>query len=619
MSWKKNISLFLACLASVLFSCTNETAIPAHIEGVPDPDEFPQGFLTLDMDLPSLHHIETRSTRAYGQEELWGTDEENHVDRVRLVLYGAQITGIDGDGNPTYDPSSQVVRYAFDFNIESEKDDVTVGGSTVYKIARYHQYYDDNGTRHVFPEGDSQWPAAQGKPHLYRTQRSPSDPSVEDPSGFITWARRVMIDDYQMLLILNPPSSEYVADTYADPDLDLYEVTTPGQPLEKIETAIDLLQSNLRNKARYGFAEDNYFLMTNHQGLVPVPKEKLMPTEQLANDNPVPVRVSRVVGKVTVSRNKEASGSDPAETTQILPAGASATDFRFDLDAANKKTFWVRKMTNIISTGGAKGVMETLQDAGLYDRFSLYAEDPNYGDVSSDKEENFSYLTDSHNTPQLRYYLTGETGGAQGDDFAYCLENTMDNAAPPYPLRFIDYSDMLTTVWISCRYAPPGLAAGTSYYVWKGTCITTSAMDGFIFDPASVPPSPSYSGLADAIQQAAQEAFDLQPGHSFKEYGIRYYYGGISYYPVMICHNENLSTDPSTNEPVPGYGYYGIVRNFHYEIFIKTINGPGLPTLEPEPEPGSGFLEFEILINAWQGRVQTTIPGNPAKPPVIPT
>lgn len=632
---RKYIVLLLLGLAAAFSSCTREELTPGGGTGeAPDPEDFQQGYFTLNMEFPG-RNIETRggSDEERYMEEAWGREEENYIRRVRMVLYGAKITGKDENGDPVFDPDQQVVRYAFDFNIESEKDDLWIGYDPetyddIYAniIARYRQYYFDNGTKIFVPEGSADWPAGQGKPHLYKTTDMGYFEDRENaPLGFITWARRVMIDEYRMMLILNPTSSEYVNAADQNPSLDLYKVTAIGQPLEEARKAVSLLQSDLRHRSKYGFAEDNYFLMTNLQELVPVTKEQLMPTEQLANENPIPVSVSRAVSKITVTRSRKVRGSIPTrnndriEVTQILPPGASARNFRFDLDATNKKSYWMRRMTNMRSWDGDKGEMEQ-PDNNYPPIFDLYAEDPNFGNTT-DKSDNFGYLSHPDGTPELQYYMVKEIPeNVQGEDFAYCLENTMDNESPQYPTRFIDRSDVLTMIWISCQYAPPGLIAGQSYYVWKDGTIAAPLMAGYIADTGTIPSISAFDGLAEAIQQANLAGFDLSPGHSFNRYGIKYYHNGVNYYPAVISHLDSVIEDPVTMKKTPGYTYYGAVRNFHYEIFIRTIYGQGIPTIEDIPDPTSenGNIELEILLNPWQVRDQSHIPGNPVTPPTNP-
>lgn len=93
--------------------------------------------------------------------------------------------------------------------------------------------------------------------------------------------------------------------------------------------------------------------------------------------------------------------------------------------------------------------------------------------------------------------------------------------------------------------------------------------------------------------------------HGADSYGNAFYYydGGISYYQIMVKHND---TDEAVNE----LGEFGMVRNSVYDITITAINNPGYPVV-PKPdeetpdEEVARFLSVEIKINPWTWYTQS--------------
>ena len=76
-----------------------------------------------------------------------------------------------------------------------------------------------------------------------------------------------------------------------------------------------------------------------------------------------------------------------------------------------------------------------------------------------------------------------------------------------------------------------------------------------------------------------------------------YYDGGVSYYKIMIKHDDS---DKAMNE----FGEFGVVCNSVYDINIKGFNNPGYPTI-PDPDPDTPdendetWLSIQINVNPW--------------------
>ena len=86
---------------------------------------------------------------------------------------------------------------------------------------------------------------------------------------------------------------------------------------------------------------------------------------------------------------------------------------------------------------------------------------------------------------------------------------------------------------------------------------------------------------------------------------ISYFAGGVSYYKIMIKHDD---TDAAINE----LGEFGVVRNSVYDVNITAINNPGTPVI-PDPDPtipdesDKYYLSVQINVNPWTWYTQEEI------------
>ena len=556
--WNKLIWLPATFMALAAASCLKEPATKG------DPD-VPEGYGLLSLSISLKEHgAHTRSTPGLGEET--GTPEENYVKAVRLVLY-----------------NNNRVRYAFDFNIRTR--DPQVDGTDPDKVG--------------FIEYDVQ---PDELPHLYRSN---------DDDHFVTYARQVQLADYKMLLIINPTKG------ISDWNKNLYNLTEEGGYLEDIMPSEEYGGYAVNYRPSYsnyymptyaqltdedgGIAVDNYFLMTNHRGLIDVPADRLRTNVQSSNDDPVRVTVSRAVAKVIVTEN-----------VPQVTGNAYANNFKWELDVTNQYTYWVRVPTFLITTSGAVGAMEPEYDPNDPNgetnmRKFLYGRDPNFQGLSNagapdplngwmtgedrltelhyQRWRQFNYLayndfTDNYppEQPELTPALTLNLG-----DKRYCLENTMDLSD--------QYDGVITSAVISCNYWPAGYESKGGYYVYNNYYVSPADMQAFALKGKAIPSA--LEGLAadiEALLADAQIDLTQTQTQSFDSNNIRYYHAGLNYYSVKVEHSGT-----------PGYGQYGVLRNNVYRVTLNRLLGPGSPTAV-NPDPYNIAAEIKVL--PWWDRLQ---------------
>ncbi len=474
-----------------LIACQSETFVGEQEENN-EPQEYGRAYLSVAVNVGDI------STRAENPD--WGTVAENKVSTVRMVLYGK---------------NDHLVKYAFDFNIQSVVTNNTISG---------------------YQNGDA-------IDDLYDNNHN------NKKDQFVTFARGLALEDYLMLLIINP--TEGISD-----GTNIYKITKVGQTLSLLNDAVNIAAEKLYTKD----GNPDYFMMTNHQDLVEVPKELLQPTPSEANENPISIEVSRVVAKVTLD-------ADNSTVTK-----GRYTDLTWDLDITNSSTYWLRQMTNIFSPTGIAGPKEEMGQ----DRSLLYAIDPNF-----DGGGEFNRYSIPNDDKPL---------AAKSKTPRYCLENTMNAES--------QQTAVTTRVLIRCDYAPDNITPGTNYYVFGDQAFIQKKMDDYVANANNIPSS--LVGLQAAIEAAQLEGYDLKtPNASFEsKSGIKYYHKGINYYAIKIRH----FADTALGEK--GYGYYGVVRNNHYWVTLTEIKGVGSPTVDIGEE---GYLAVNFKILKWTDRENSTV------------
>ena len=311
VEWKKLMfGLAIGAGMMMMASCSDEENFdPGGSTGKETPEPTEKAFLSMRLSTGSL-----AGTRVAVDPTTSGRTEEQVVNHVRMVLY---------------ETKNNTVRYSWDLNVSTDGMNEFTGGDV---------------------------PSAT--------------PTV---SRCVTVGREVVKQDYELLILINPPG-------------ELLEITEQGNPRSYLSRAANMTKESLIQP--YGIAADNNFYMTNHQDLIFVPEVELRDNQRMAEENPVRVEVERAVAKVVVSGVPE-----------VVPHGDRIDNLKWGLDVTNMYTYWMRKMTFIANSGGVPNEMEQL-NAGY--REERYAEDPNFTRFSSWNGGNpvgqFEYLS---GTPEL--------------------------------------------------------------------------------------------------------------------------------------------------------------------------------------------------------------------------
>lgn len=454
-------------------------------------------------------------------EEITGNIDELKIHSVRVVLY---------DGQDPNDATCKV-EYAFEFDITTPTGWNNLNNLNDWVKGESPSLGNtEDGV--ITPGGD----------HLY-------NPGSRTDFQFITFAQRVEKKPYKMLVIINGE------DASASP-LSIYNVTRKGHFLSDVKAAISAEVNPLDGSLKGGKG----IVMTNHQGLVEVPIDKLKENAQDSHDDPVYVNVDRMVAKVTVKHADDF----------IYPAGIVKGSETWALDITNKKAYWMREKTD-----------GEIQQSGMT---YLYAKDPNYSLLTdkSDKESNFNYLYTTTNNGFTS--LSPDKVKNEFKEYEYAFENTIPSETKS---GNADFADQTTSIIVGYKYVPSGFSAGDDFYVFNNRVISQADMTKYQ-DPLDTSQMPQ--GLEDlkaAIKLVLNMNIYKLDGSSktfFETEGIRFCPEGQIYYSFPIRHFENGTL-----------GYYGVVRNNIYDITIKSLNPPDLP---------GPYLSADIHIQPWAERSQ---------------
>lgn len=531
---KHIIRLGILCTLSLAAaSCTKE-----H-QGTEKPLPDGYGYVSFSINPSMVLRDKSRSTNVEGLD--WGREEENYVEKVRVILY-------------SYNSSS--AEYVFDFKIRSREQADAPNPS-------WTGFVEDNP------------PTEEAGKHLYKS---------DNDYQFITFARKVKRQSYYVVVLINP-SQEILDNTEIGSSANGFE----NNPLE-------IPTEHIMDKSNGGLAADNYFFMSNLQSLFVITPAKLMVTEEEAHAEPVSILVARAVAKVSLTDN-----------IPSVPGGSKADNYSWQLDVTSKHTYWLRRPAEKITEQGISGDYEEYEEI-VYDigntapllnyLKSIYSMDYAYEGIS---QFNYDYSTSEAERQDffnyLRYSASGETPllTNQLGGYEYCLENT---AAPA---DF--YEDVLTSAVVRCRYTPESYGEDESYFVFAGYLIDVPTMQSYIDDPTSIPPALKTLKLPENIDKATAAGELTTPvaslARSFEFSAIKYYYQGINYYRIIIEHTALPSAEKITVDPAKFYGRYGVLRNNHYAIKIKSLKGPGSPTVVSADRQS---ISASIVIQGWQER-----------------
>ncbi|MDF9830793.1 Mfa1 family fimbria major subunit [Parabacteroides sp. PF5-6] len=430
--------------------------------------------------------------------------------------------------------------------------------------------------------------------------------STADVSSFRTVAQRVDKQAYQLLVVLNPTTN--MKDAIAKNKYYAEFEDVKEEAAENMKDGVDLTDNTIYK----------HIPMTNASGLVDVAEDQLHPTKDAAEaaGNAPKVQVDRILTKVYFK----------LDDAMTVAYGGSFVNATWQLDITNKKTYWVRRLTYVapatnrngdgITSNAGTTTWELEKDYSSIFREYVYAEDPNWDNVSLDRKETtgdlsgeFKYLAPGTTSTGFLHDLTTDQGFGTRE---YALENTM---APEE-----QWEDVTTRALVRANFVPSNkdIEAGDSYYFYGGAAFTYGQLEAMYNGTMLWPTAPS--GLKEVVTKAVGEGFFGGTANAMtarstsgetSDGQLGYYQNGISYYAVKIRHFDDAlsSNEPevNTNPDFMNFGRWGVVRNNMYQLTLKNVNGPGKPTI-PDPEGPDDkkqyWLSVDIQVLPWVVRTQ---------------
>ena len=399
--------------------------------------------------------------------------------------------------------------------------------------------------------------------------------------------------------------------------------------------------------------EFRFIFMSNANGVVPVPASKLQNSVKAAQDNPVSVNLDRGLAKVVVNM---------PEGGPTVYGGGQVTDFYWGLNRINTKSYLIRQYADLAH---AYGTMETYENSVVVDRDYLYATDPNFGtgqsavdfinDVPDNQgtpfikpffESNDPYHFQSWNTEWDEDPQNPGTNILKERYWKYTYENTADRAVQ-FGANWDDYmTHLVAYVFIeypSLKTGALGDATGDYFSFNAGTAsdpkwkVFTIAQAKEWADQDSYPTdmvalkdlighkdgatstfhpgtSSFFSGALAATDLAkpASTSYTITTGlHPITGASVEYHIVASDTDETIFFHPKGLNTYTApikhylagnpTDLRESQYAHYGVVRNNIYRLNIKSITGPGTPSL------AKGFLSVDVTIQPWYVRDDSNI------------
>lgn len=420
------------------------------------------------------------------------------------------------------------------------------------------------------------------------------DPVILDGTGtklkFQTIAKSVKKQDYRLVVLVNPD--------YALRQLNLNIATNDGTG-KKLSALLDVFGSeqspiDVKSFGNYQSGERPFF-MSNANGIADIQESSLRPTQEEAHVNPVRINVDRLLAKVVV--NEDPSGVR-------LAAGTVLESLMWYPDVINKKTFLIRKFADY-----PDGTPETSQTSSNANREKTYATDPNF---SGGAVSEFLRNGDGVYNPVLIAWNRANASNSN-NTCCYLPENTMSLEAQKkdywmnYTSQVVVHANVIYQEFLQDPVSPDD--PGRNYYSYNKGSESNPEWKVFTHEqvvfwlqrgfPAEL------TGLKEKVE-ANIEAYkvDNGSGFNFKSatppsilnevktlFGISFHPQGLNVYKVPIKHFTNTNdNNPRQNF----YGYHGVVRNNVYNIYIKSITGPGTGI-----EWDSHFISAEITVTPW--------------------
>lgn len=411
-------------------------------------------------------------------------------------------------------------------------------------------------------------------------------------STFTTVAQTVVRKDYKLLVILNPTAAMIAATS-----------ENTGKFYKDFEDVKDQIVTNSGVVLPSGLMEN--IPMTNASGLIDVTEAMFWTTAKEAEEatNLPNVVVDRILAKVLLSKGSSFS---------VLPSGALFSDASWQLDITNKKTYWVRRMTNTAPfTGNGTGTGNASGPAGPHEntlavlsRLYVYAEDPNWDELSPDRIQDATNNRPSDALTRLQANFNFLAPQTSVTAFAnalnttptheYVLENTM--AADE------QWEDVTTRILIRAKYLPSGFTG--SYYYYGGAAFTHNDIYEMVNTNKPWPTAPT--GLKEAVLASGFSfTTTTEPTTSKTDANgkIHFYKDGINYYSILIRHFDDDYSLGDMN-----FGRYGVVRNNMYKVELNSVTGPGDPTI-PEPQgpddKKKSYISAFVKVLPWVVREQS--------------
>lgn len=439
-------------------------------------------------------------------------------------------------------------------------------------------------------------------------------------TSFRSKARVIKPAAYQMVVIANLHAGTFKPTLPGNVDLkdmlNTISETYAGEVPETILSDNTLIEryriSNLITAPVSGVSPYNFFrvgiedefTMTNANGIISIPINRLQASEEDAEATPFYVHLDRVVSKVIVRRgaNFQVTNGTLNETNGV-GWGAVMT---------NTATYLVRKpdyLSDASQSGNnyrsvakevaADGLNPILSGHELPLRKYTYAADPNFDSHLSGTSDYEEYILEG------RYWNLDPTcmGNGPTDEYQYILENTVSFANQSSD----SWREYVTQVEVQAVITNPGGLTATDYYSFKnrdGEAKVFTHAQARMWKANNSFPS-DMVGLAAAIaadeaRPAGKRAFDFSASAPSGEFrtssGITYHAGGLNIYKIPVKHFFIPGVTEAETARKTVYGHYGVVRNNVYVITINSITGPGDGSTDQ-------YISSRVTINPWWAKV----------------
>lgn len=543
------------------------------------PTKYEEGFLSFRMGIPAPET--TRSTDP-------GTADEWEVNKVWVLLYGKEGA------------ETGKLLYAYDLDVSNRQAPGFGHAGNAGLVAMAPMPVSDAPTQY----------------------------------SFVSVAQKVDQRPYWMVVIANPG---YYAETAGyltkfsnkgDGTLEVSDkfYTLAGLQKPNGDDALSQIELFLPYASHFYFCDDFYentitdppvihqFLMSNANGLVPVAQNDIRSSADAAQLNPVAVGIDRAVARVIVSA--ESAGTSQTTT------GGTVTSLSWGLKNINKKSYLYRRYAPLFDPANAAGkylgAATSEQDHATSiaaNRKFIYATDPNFEKTAQSGADFWDQEIDLYK-PWNAYNAATET------EFFYVTENTMSLETQTSLPEELPYT---TSVGIRAfiAYAFDRPSKTGSYYSYSYEASDLSIQHRvFTLDEAKSWLEQGGSNIPDEMGTAF---WPVLRASSFFEYTtspneieepiedsrdseyhthvilddqktIAFHPNGLNEYVIPIKH-FNFPQDYATSAET--YGYYGVVRNNVYRVTIKSITGPGIPTVTP-----GNYISADITINPWFVRTE---------------